>query len=215
MLTIFTYLSAHQENHLTPAEHLFNLIQPHESSLMKIYTKRGDQGRTSLFGGTSIEKSHTRLHAYGTVDELNSSIGIVLIHPVSDRSRDILIEIQKQLFVVGADLATLPSKKTKIDRVGKNEIEMIESWIDEMEEQLPALTSFILPGGSPAGAALHQARTICRRAERHAVQLMREEGISEDSLIYLNRLSDFLFVMARFENQQAGTAEVKWLPGAS
>jgi len=182
---------------------------------MKIYTKRGDQGTTSLFGGTSIEKSHTRLHAYGTVDELNSVIGMALTNRLSGRGSEILIEIQKQLFVVGADLATLPSKKTKIERVGQAEIEQIESWIDELEEQLPQLTSFILPGGSAAGASLHLARTVCRRAERYAVQLMREEGISEDSLIYLNRLSDFLFVLARFENLQSGSAEIKWLPRSS
>ncbi|TVQ64578.1 MAG: cob(I)yrinic acid a,c-diamide adenosyltransferase [Balneolaceae bacterium] len=182
---------------------------------MKIYTKRGDQGTTSLFGGTSIEKSHTRLHAYGTVDELNSVIGMALTNRLSSRGSEILIEIQKQLFVVGADLATLPSKKTKIERVGQAEIEQIESWIDELDEQLPQLTSFILPGGSASGASLHLARTVCRRAERYSVQLMREEGISEDSLIYLNRLSDFLFVLARFENLQSGSAEIKWLPRSS
>ena len=182
---------------------------------MKIYTKRGDQGTTNLFGGTTIEKSHTRLHAYGTVDELNSILGMALTHPVSKRGSDILIEIQKQLFVVGADLATLPSKKTRIERVGQNEIHQIESWIDELDEQLPALTSFILPGGSSIGSALHMARTVCRRAERYTVELMRSEGVSEHSLIYLNRLSDFLFVLARYENQQLGTEEVKWLPGNS
>lgn len=177
---------------------------------MKIYTKKGDKGSTSLFGGTSIKKSSMRIHAYGTVDELNSVLGIVLTHPVSDEGETILKELQNQLFVLGADLATLPSKKTKINRIGSKEIQKLEQWIDDLDEQLPALTSFILPGGAPAGAALHLARTVCRRAERYTVALKKEESISEETIIYLNRLSDLLFVMARYENRHAGEHETQW-----
>lgn len=178
---------------------------------MKIYTKKGDEGLTSLFGGTNIEKNSIRIHAYGTVDELNSVLGITLTHTPSSKGRDILTEIQNQLFVLGADLATLPSKKSKIKRIGSTEIKQLENWIDELDEQLPKLTSFILPGGSPAGASLHLARTVCRRAERHTVELKKNETISDETIIYLNRLSDLLFVLARFENQHAGVEETKWI----
>jgi cob(I)alamin adenosyltransferase len=179
---------------------------------MKIYTKKGDKGYTSLFGGTSIEKNSVRIHAYGTVDELNSVLGVVLTHPVSDKGRAMLTDIQKQLFVLGADLATLPSKEEKINRIGESEIERLESWIDELEESLPKLTSFILPGGSSGGASLHLARTVCRRAERLTVELKLKDPASEKTVIYLNRLSDFFFVLARFENQHAGAEETKWMP---
>ena len=178
---------------------------------MKIYTKKGDKGLTSLFGGTNIEKNSIRIHAYGTVDELNSVLGITLTHTISDRGRDIIKEIQNQLFVLGADLATLPSKKSKIERIGSTEIKQLEDWIDELDEQLPKLTSFILPGGSPAGASLHLARTVCRRAERHTVELKRNEELSDEVIIYLNRLSDLLFVLARLENHNAGIEETKWI----
>ncbi len=179
---------------------------------MKIYTKRGDKGYTSLFGGTSIEKNSVRLHAYGTVDELNSVFGMVLSHSLSDKGREMLAEIQKQLFVLGADLATLPSKKEKIERIGQKEIEKLENWIDELEEDLPGLTSFIMPGGSTGGASLHFARTVCRRAERFTVELNMKDPVSDLTVIYLNRLSDFLFVLARFENKIAGIEETKWMP---
>ena len=177
---------------------------------MKIYTKKGDQGTTSLFGGANIGKNSLRIKAYGTVDELNSILGIVLTYSLSERGEAILKELQNQLFVLGADLATLPSKKTKIDRIGTEEIQQLEDWIDELDEQLPKLTAFILPGGAPAGATLHQARTVCRRAERHAVALKLENPVSDEIIIYLNRLSDLLFVMARFENRKAGETETQW-----
>lgn len=177
---------------------------------MKIYTKKGDKGTTSLFGGASIGKNSMRIKAYGTVDELNSILGIVLTHPLSERGKTILQELQNQLFVLGADLATLPSKKTKVDRIAQKEIKQLEDWIDELDEQLPNLTAFILPGGAPAGATLHQARTVCRRAERHTVALKLENPVSDETVIYLNRLSDLLFVMARFENHEAGETETQW-----
>lgn len=179
---------------------------------MKIYTKRGDKGYTSLFGGSKVEKNNLRIQAYGTVDELNSVIGLSLTHPVSKKGSKILNEIQKQLFVLGADLATPLSKKTKVQRIKTGEIEQLELWIDDIESILPALTSFILPGGSKPGAYLHLARTVCRRAERHTVELKWNENISEETIIYLNRLSDLLFVLARFENQEAGIEETKWIP---
>ncbi len=177
---------------------------------MKIYTKKGDRGQTALFGGAQIEKHNIRIHAYGTVDELNSVLGVTLTHSLSSIGKSILNEIQDQLFILGADLATLTSKKGKIDRIGSSHIEKLEEWIDSLDEQLPSLTSFILPGGTPAGASLHFARTVCRRAERFTAELKAEEPISQDAIIYLNRLSDLLFVMARFENHQAGAAETKW-----
>ncbi len=179
---------------------------------MKIYTKRGDKGYTSLFGGSKVEKNDLRIQAYGTVDELNSVIGLGLTHPLSKKGSEILNEIQKQLFVLGADLATPQSKKTKVQRIKTDEIEQLESWIDTIDSSLPALTSFILPGGSKPGAYLHLARTVCRRAERHTVELKWNENISEETIIYLNRLSDLLFVLARFENQEAGLEETKWIP---
>lgn len=179
---------------------------------MKIYTKRGDQGTTSLFGGTSIEKSHIRLHAYGTVDELNSVLGMSLSNRMSGRGMEIVTELQKQLFELGADLATPQSKKTKVVRINSDNIKTLEGWIDELESDLPPLTSFILPGGKPAGAFLHLARTVCRRAERHTVELKKIDIVSDEAVIYLNRLSDLLFVLARFENMKAGAEEIKWLP---
>lgn len=177
---------------------------------MKIYTKKGDKGTTSLFGGASIGKNSLRIKAYGTVDELNSILGIVLTHPLSERGETIIKELQNQLFILGADLATLPSKKTKIDRIGQKEVKQLEDWIDELDEKLPSLTAFILPGGAPAGATLHLARTVCRRAERHTVALKLENPVSDETIIYLNRLSDLLFVMARFENREAGETETQW-----
>ncbi|MEX1269608.1 MAG: cob(I)yrinic acid a,c-diamide adenosyltransferase [Balneolaceae bacterium] len=181
---------------------------------MKIYTKKGDQGYTSLYGGTKVEKHSSRISAYGTVDELNSVLGVVLTHPLSTEGEKIVNILQHQLFVLGSDLATLQNRKTKTARIGRNDIEKIEGYIDELEESLPPLTNFILPGGSPAGAALHQARTVCRRAERKTVALKHEDEVSDEAIIYLNRLSDLLFVLARYENQQAGEKETPWISKA-
>lgn len=178
---------------------------------MKIYTKKGDKGITSLYGGTKVTKNSERINAYGTVDELNSVLGLALTHPLSPRGTEFLNEIQHQLFVLGADLATPQSKKEKIERIGKADIQKLEDWIDELQEKLPPLTSFILPGGIPAGAALHLARTVCRRAERETVSLKKAETVQDEAMIYLNRLSDLLFVLARFENHQAGEKETPWV----
>jgi cob(I)alamin adenosyltransferase len=179
---------------------------------MKIYTKKGDSGETSLFGGERVLKQHIRIDTYGTVDELNSVLGVALAHPCSDNTRGWLNEIQKQLFVLGADLATPPEKQARIERITEADTDYLEKAIDEMEESLPALKTFILPGGSLCGAQLHLARTICRRAERLAVECTRSEDITPEVLKYLNRLSDFLFTLARYENKVGGAEERPWIP---
>lgn len=179
---------------------------------MKIYTKKGDAGETSLFGGTKTRKSNVRICAYGTVDELNSTIGMVLSYPLTDTGNEILAQVQNDLFVVGATLATPDPKKARINQVGESEIKSLEKWIDKLETDLSPLKSFILPGGGGAGATLHFARTVCRRAERETVELAEKEEIPADAIIYLNRLSDLLFVLARYENKHLGEKETPWIP---
>lgn len=179
---------------------------------MKIYTKKGDKGETSLFGGQRVPKNSKRINAYGTVDELNTVIGIAASYGLSEKGAGLIEVIQQHLFVLGSDLATPVSSKTRIDRIGSGEVEFLEKAIDEMEEQLQPLKHFILPGGSATGATLHFARTVCRRAERWIVECSLEEEISETAIQYINRMSDFLFVLARFENQSAGTSETEWIP---
>ncbi|MCH2449661.1 MAG: cob(I)yrinic acid a,c-diamide adenosyltransferase [Gracilimonas sp.] len=179
---------------------------------MKIYTKKGDSGETSLFGGQRVSKSSKRIDSYGTVDELNSILGMATSFGVSEKGTKLLETVQQQLFVLGADLATPQSKEHRIERIGNAEVEFLEKAIDEMEETLEPLKNFILPGGSQAGSTLHFARTVCRRAERITVECRHEEGISEVAIMYINRLSDFLFVLARYENKQAGTLETSWVP---
>lgn len=179
---------------------------------MKIYTKTGDDGDTSLYGGVRTGKDDLRVESYGTVDELNSAIGVTLAHlrktggvgPGSD-----LIRIQHHLFRLGAELAD-PKGKAKSKTIGKDEIKSLENAIDGYEENLPALTQFILPGGSKAASSAHNARSIARRAERVVVHLARRDEISPHIVIYLNRLSDFLFVLARVINREEGSEEVAW-----
>lgn len=182
---------------------------------MKIYTKRGDFGETAMFGGAKTQKSNIRIHAYGTVDELNSTIGMILSYSISDEGKEMLMQVQNDLFVVGASLATPNPEKSRIDEVGDKEIEQLERWIDKLEEDLPPLKSFILPGGSGAGSTLHFSRTVCRRAERETVALSEEEDISPKNVIYLNRLSDFLFVLARYENMKKDIKETPWISAKS
>ena len=178
---------------------------------MKIYTKSGDKGDTSLFGGQRVPKDAQRIEAYGTVDELNSVLGIVRADGLEGEVDGILGMIQDQLFVLGADLATPRSVERKgLRRIGAKEAEFIEVTIDAQEKRLKPLKSFILPGGSPIAARLHFARTVCSRAERVVVRLSRNEDIGEDCMIYLNRLSDLLFVLARSANHSANVPEVKW-----
>lgn len=182
---------------------------------MKIYTKKGDSGNTSLFGGQRVSKSSKRIDAYGTVDELNSILGMATSFGLSSKGSQFVEKVQQQLFVLGADLATPATKDIRIDRISHAEVEFLENAIDEMEEELDPLKNFILPGGANAGSTLHFARTVCRRAERITVECRHEEEISEVAIIYINRLSDFLFVLARYENKEAGKQETTWIPANS
>lgn len=177
---------------------------------MKIYTKTGDAGETGLFGGARVSKASTRVAAYGDVDELNSAIGLARLHPIDDE-RDVLLGvIQSELFDLGAELAAKPGKSVPAPQVGGESIERLERAIDRADEELPPLSSFILPGGSPGAAHLHLARTICRRAERSVVALAAESEVRPEVLRYLNRLSDLLFVLARLANARAGVTDVPW-----
>lgn len=177
---------------------------------MKIYTKTGDRGTTSLFGGKRVDKNSLRIEAYGCVDELNSLIGtIVANNPSADVVKK-LIRVQEELFVLGTDLASPQDVKVKIPRITKTFVTRLEKEIDVMEKQLPKLKNFILPGGSKVGAQLHLARTVARRAERRIVDLSHTEKINQNCLIYINRLSDWLFVMARYSNSLEKVKEITW-----
>lgn len=179
----------------------------------KIYTKTGDKGQTSLIGGTRVSKSHIRIESYGTVDELNSYIGLVNDLAVHEQINLWLREIQDRLFTLGAELATTPTKevKMKLPDLHLSDIEWLENRIDEMNEVLPEMRSFILPGGHQAASACHVARCICRRAERLCVNMREhEEEVSDIVLQYLNRLSDFLFVLSRYIIHLNGKEETPW-----
>lgn len=179
---------------------------------MKIYTKTGDAGETSLFGGGRAPKSHLRVEAYGTIDEVNSAIGVARAAGASQQGDEWLEQAQSQLFHLGSDLATpLDAKVEWITRVSEAEVNWLESTIDRMSRELAPLRNFILPGGAPAAAQLQLTRAICRRAERRIVALAAVEDISQLVLPYVNRLSDWLFTLARYENMKAGEAETKWL----
>jgi cob(I)alamin adenosyltransferase len=178
---------------------------------MKIYTKTGDQGVTSLMGGKRVGKDSLRIEAYGTVDELNAVLGVCRVHNEDIFLGEIFMILQKCLFRLGADLATPVGEKYDVPRVTDNLVLQMEQWIDAMDEKLPPLKNFILPGGSELAAHLHVARTVCRRAERCAVFLRREEDIGEMPVRFLNRLSDLLFVMARYANFLKKVDEEKWM----
>lgn len=179
---------------------------------MKIYTKTGDDGTTSLFSGGRVGKNHLRVESYGTVDELNSHIGVIRANKPSIPTGKQLVNIQEHLFRLGADLATpMDAKADWLVRITVKEIEWLEYRIDQLSEHLDPLKNFILPGGSVVGANLHVARTVCRRAERLVVALADNEAVNEHALIYLNRLSDWLFTAARYENKQANIPEDKWI----
>jgi cob(I)alamin adenosyltransferase len=180
---------------------------------MKIYTKTGDQGQTSLIGVTRVPKHHLRIESYGTVDELNSYIGLIRDQQVSEHQQNLLKEIQDRLFTIGSALASDPEKsKMKIPDLHQEDIELLEKEIDTMTADLPELRHFILPGGSNAVSFCHLARCVCRRAERICVHLSEDSFVDEKVMVYLNRLSDYLFVLSRklcFDNQ---IEENKWIP---
>lgn len=178
---------------------------------MKIYTKTGDNGETGLFGGKKVKKNNPRISAYGTIDELNSLLGLVVSENPSDKTKDIIANIQYVLFVLGAELATPNDFKSKKNQeITDKDITYLEKEIDKIDEEIPPLKFFILPGGSKPASLLHLARTVCRRGEREIIEI--EDDISEKILIYVNRLSDLLFVMARYENHTASTREIEWKP---
>ena len=179
---------------------------------MKIYTKTGDQGETALYGGERVSKDHLRVNAYGTVDETNAALGMVRAHLNASALDKALENIQNALFDVGADLATPESSsyRKNIVAIDESDVTQLEHLIDSLDSDIEPLQNFILPGGHPASAALQLARTVCRRAERETIHLAHSEPVNEHVVIYLNRLSDVLFTMARVVNAQAGISETQW-----
>ena len=179
---------------------------------MKIYTKKGDKGETSLLGGSKVNKDNIRLEAYGTVDELNAFIGHIHDQEISENHKAILLKIQNQLFNLGSILS-FDGKKTQINlpEITKENIQMLEAEIDKMEEKLSPLKDFILPSGHTIASLCHIARTVCRRAERRVVKLQAKEKISPNCLEYLNRLSDYLFVLARGILKEKSCTEITWI----
>jgi len=187
---------------------------------MKIYTKTGDKGTTSLFGGTRVPKYNLRIEAYGTIDELNSYIGLIRDQKIDSHTSTILLKIQHELFTSGSMLATPPEKRVlksgkerlNIAKITEQSIELLENEMDRMNESLPEMTHFILPGGHTTVSFCHIARCICRRAERISTQLSDESSIEPEILVYLNRLSDYLFVLARKLILDNNAQEIKWIP---
>jgi cob(I)alamin adenosyltransferase len=186
------------------------------TGLMKIYTKTGDKGETGLFGGGRVLKSSPRIAAYGEVDELNALLGVARAETPHEPIKKALAEVQSNLFVVGAQLAS-PKGDPKIERITSAHSESLERQMDVMSESLPPLKSFILPGGGKTSAFLHLARTTCRRAERSMVYLanLPDEKVDSWLLIYVNRLSDYLFVLARLANQLESVDDIPWVPARS
>lgn len=181
----------------------------------RIYTKTGDKGQTTLIGGTKVPKSHIRIEAYGTVDELNSFIGLVSDHLDNKHSKITLKEIQDRLFTIGSSLACDPEKETKmkIPDLKEADVDLLEKEIDKMNEVLPVMKTFLLPSGHVSVSTIHVTRCVCRRAERCCVNLQQQDLFIEPLVIkYLNRLSDYLFVLARFISQQLKVEEIPWQP---
>ncbi|MCY2687834.1 cob(I)yrinic acid a,c-diamide adenosyltransferase [Salinimicrobium sp. TH3] len=187
---------------------------------MKIYTKTGDKGTTALFGGTRVSKHHIRIESYGTVDELNSNLGLLRDQQVDEHSKEIILKIQDRLFTIGSTLATDPEKavlksgKKRLDipLISQKDIELLEQEMDRMNEALPPMTHFVLPGGHQTVSVCHVARCVCRRAERLATALYEIEPFEEQVLQYLNRLSDYLFVLARKLSHDLQAEEIQWIP---
>ncbi|MBK9759566.1 MAG: cob(I)yrinic acid a,c-diamide adenosyltransferase [Flavobacteriales bacterium] len=181
---------------------------------MKIYTRTGDKGQTSLLGGMRVPKDHARIEAYGTIDELNSHLGM-LRDLAGAAQKDLLITIQENLFSIGSRLASaseLEADKFKVPHLEEADISMLEAAMDSMDKDLPEMRNFILPGGHPAVSQAHICRTICRRAERLVVRIAEQEQLPESIIRYLNRLSDLLFVLARWLSKQANAEEIPWKP---
>ena len=187
---------------------------------MKIYTKTGDKGTTALFGGTRVPKHHIRIESYGTIDELNSHIGLIRDQAIDLIHKKVLLEIQDRLFTVGAILATDPEKATlkngkdrlNIPKISESDIKLLEDNMDNMNAALPPMTNFVLPGGHQTVSFCHIARTVCRRAERLASHLNDMEPFQPETLMYINRLSDYLFVLARKLSHELQAEEIKWIP---
>jgi cob(I)alamin adenosyltransferase len=187
---------------------------------LKIYTKTGDKGTTALFGGTRVPKHHIRIESYGTIDELNSHIGLIRDQAIDPMHKKVLMEIQDRLFTVGAILATDPEKATlkngkdrlNIPKISEADIKLLEENMDSMNATLPPMTHFVLPGGHQTVSFCHIARTVCRRAERLASHLNDLEPFQPETLMYINRLSDYLFVLARKLSHELQADEVKWIP---
>lgn len=179
----------------------------------KIYTKTGDKGETSLIGGTRVAKHHIRIDAYGTIDELNSHIGLIRDQQIDGQSKQVLIEIQDRLFTIGSFLASDPEKsKMKIPDLKEEDITLLEQEMDKMNEKLPEMRSFILPGGHTTVSFCHIARCVCRRAERLTIHLSENSFVSDLVVKYLNRLSDYLFVLSRKFIQDLNVQEIPWKP---
>lgn len=180
--------------------------------ITKVYTRKGDDGTTGLGGGQRVPKDSLRVQAYGTVDELNSAIGVAVAHGLAERLEEVLAEIQNELFHLGSDLCFYEEDKLKykVPQIEQRHVDSLEQLIDEMTDVVGPLENFILPGGTVGAANLHLARTICRRAERDCLSLSRKERIGPYTLPYLNRLSDALFVMARYENKMRAVPEPQW-----
>ncbi len=179
---------------------------------LKIYTKTGDKGSTSLIGGTKVPKHDARIDAYGTVDELNSYVGLIISMIKQPECKEALQEIQDRLFTIGSLLACDPDKEIRMKLPGlfESDILLLEKWIDEMELHLPRMKSFILPGGSPSVATIHIGRCVCRRAERCVVALSTIHELPNHVLVYLNRLSDYLFMLSRYVAKMEGVDEIPW-----
>ncbi len=180
--------------------------------LTRIYTRSGDTGETALGDGSRVSKRDPRIAAYGTTDELNAALGVVLAGACADELRPVLERLQNELFDVGADLCVPAAVEGRL-RVTQGMVDRLESECDAFNERLPALRSFVLPGGTPAAAGLQVARTVCRRAEREALVAADGVGVSPLTIVYLNRLSDLLFILARAANALVGAPEPLWLPG--
>lgn len=178
---------------------------------MKVYTKTGDKGQTSLIGGTRVPKHHIRIEAYGTVDELNSYIGLIRDQPIDETTKKMLIEIQDRLFTIGASLASDPDKsKMKIPDLIQEDVTLLETEMDRMNETLPEMRSFVLPGGHTTVSFCHISRCVCRRAERLTIHLSEHSFVAELVIMYLNRLSDYLFVLSRKLSQDLKAEEIPW-----